>query len=82
MSDVYPTPERLDVAHRASGRNWTFGPIGPVEIDHNGALRVMVGAGLIKPHYVTPEQQLAGQNDYYRLTEAGERWLAENEENA
>jgi hypothetical protein len=80
MNDVYPTPEHLDAARRASGRDWTFGPEGAIEIDHNGALRVMVGAGLIQPHYVTPQQQIAGQRDYYRLTEAGERWLAEHEE--
>jgi hypothetical protein len=77
--DPYPTPERLDVARRAALRTWTFGPEGPIEIDHNGALRVMVGAGLIKPHFVSPQQQLAGREDYFRLTEAGERWLAENE---
>ena len=80
--EVYPTPERLDAARRAARKTWTFGAEGAIEVDHNGALRVMVGAGLVAPHFVSPQQQLAGRSDYYRLTEAGERWLAENEENA
>ena len=77
-----PTPRRVAAARRASGRDWTFGPEGTIEVSTHPILEEMVGAGLIKPHYVTPEQQIAGQDDCYRLTEAGERWLAENEENA
>jgi hypothetical protein len=79
MTDVCPTPERLDAARRASGRSWTFGPEGAVAILSSPVLADMVGAGLIGPHYVSPQRQIAGQDDYYRLTEAGEKWLAENE---
>lgn len=82
MSNPEPTPERIAAAKRAAGRDWTFGPEGTVEIDHNGVLRVMVAAGLITPHFVTPSAQIRGQDDYYRLTEAGQQWLAsaDNEE--
>ena len=75
-----PTPERIAAARRASGRDWTFGPEGTVEIDHNGVLRVMAGAGLITPHFVTPTAQINGQDDYYRLTEAGREWLSRAEQ--
>lgn len=72
----------LAAARRAAGREWTFGPEGPLELGTHPFLGDMVMAGLIKPHYVTPEQQIAGQDDYYRLTEAGEWWLAEHQESA
>jgi hypothetical protein len=75
-----PTPERVAAAKRASGRDWTFGAEGAVEVDHNGVLRVMVAAGLIVPHFVTPTAQINGQDDYYRLTEAGIDWLARAEQ--
>ncbi len=32
--------------------------------------------GLIHPHYISPEQQIDGRDDYYRLTDAGREWLA------
>jgi hypothetical protein len=73
------TTEHIAAARRAAGREWTFGPEGAVEIERNPILGEMVGAGLIKPHYVSPHRQLAGQDDYYRLTEAGEEWLAAKE---
>ena len=69
------TPERLAAARRASGRDWTFGPEGAVAITTDPVLAEMVTAGLIKPHFVGPQQQIAGQDDYYRLTDAGQAWL-------
>jgi hypothetical protein len=78
MTDIVPTPERIEAAQRASGRNWTFGPEGAVLVATNPVLGEMVVAGLIRPHYVTPQKQINGQDDYYRLTEAGKRWLAQH----
>ena len=72
------TPERIAAARRARGRDWTFGPEGTVLVTSDPVLGEMVAAGLIKPYFVSPEQQIGGQDDYYRLTDAGEQWLAEN----
>ncbi|GAA0494003.1 hypothetical protein Ade02nite_20830 [Paractinoplanes deccanensis] len=70
------TPERVAYARRAQDRQWTFGPENAGEIMTDDVLGEMVVEGLIAPHFVTPTQQINGQDDYYRLTEAGERWLA------
>ncbi|GIM88781.1 hypothetical protein [Paractinoplanes toevensis] len=80
MTALEPTPERIAYARKAQSRTWTFGPEGAGEILADDVLGGMVVNGLIAPHFVTPTQQIAGQDDYYRLTEAGEKWLAENEE--
>lgn len=72
------TPERIAYARRAQRREWTFGPEGAGEITTDETLGEMVVEGLIVPHFITPTQQINGGSDYYRLTEAGERWLAEN----
>lgn len=75
-----PTPERIAAAKRASGRDWTFGPEGTVAIITNPVLADMVDAGLIQPRFVSPQAQIGGQDDYYRLTEAGRAWLDNTEE--
>ena len=75
-----PTPERIAAARRASGRDWTFGPEGTVLVAADPVLGEMVAVGLIAPQFVSPQQQLAGRSDYYRLTEAGEQWLARAEQ--
>ena len=75
------TPERVACARRAETGAWTFGPEGAVEITTNSVLADMVTNGLVEPRFVSAHQQVAGREDYYRLTEAGEKWLAEHEEN-
>lgn len=78
MPDLEATPERIAVAKRAQTREWAFGPEGAGEIMRDAALGDMVAAGLIAPHFVSATQQINGRSDHYRLTEAGEQWLAEN----
>jgi DNA-binding PadR family transcriptional regulator len=78
VNGLEATSERIAAAQRARGRDWTFGPEGTVAIATDPVLGEMVGAGLIAPHFVSPDQQINGQDDYYRLTEGGEKWLAEN----
>lgn len=78
MTALEATPERIATAKRARGRDWTFGPEGAVLVTDDPILGEMVSAVLIAARFVSPEQQINGQDDYYRLTEAGEKWLAEN----
>lgn len=80
MTNLEPTPDRIAVAQRASGRDWTFGPEGTVEIHRNPVLDDMVMAGLIAPVFVSPTAQLNGADDHYRLTTAGEQWLNRHEQ--
>lgn len=82
MTALEPTPERIAVARRAQGRDWTFGPEGAGEIMRDEALGDMVVAGLVSPHFITATQQINGGSDHYRLTDRGEQWLAEHEEQA
>lgn len=70
------TPPRVEAARRAQSGTWTFGPEGTVELRTNVVLAEMVAAGLIAAFFVSAEQQIAGRDDYYRLTDAGDRWLA------
>jgi hypothetical protein len=76
------TDARIAVARRAIGRDWTFGPEGTELITADPILGEMVGAGLIAPQFVSPTQQINGQDDYYRLTDAGREWLAAAENGA
>lgn len=76
VNELEPTTDRITAAKRASGREWTFGPEGAVEVDTDPALADMVTSGLITPHFVSPQAQIGGQDDYYRLTEVGREWLA------
>lgn len=78
MTALEPTPERIAAAKAASGRDWTFGPEGTAEIDRNPILAEMVAAGLISPRFVSPTAQISGADDHYRLTPAGEAWLAQH----
>lgn len=75
LEPLQPTPERIAAARRAANRLWTFGPEGTAEITTNSVLAEMVGAGLIKPHFVSAAAQLRGFDDHYRLTPGGEQWL-------
>ncbi len=77
-----PTPERVAAAKRCLDRGWTFGPEGTALVATDPVLGEMVGAGLIRPRFVGANQQINGQDDYYRLTEAGEQWLARAEQEA
>lgn len=80
MADLQPTPERIAAARRAAGREWTFGPEGTVELTTNPVLASLHLSGLIAPQFVSSLAQLNGGSDYYRLTDAGRKWLAENME--
>lgn len=72
------TTAHLDAALRAADGTWTIGPEGTAAIVTDPVLADMIAAGLIATHFTTPEQQIAGRTDTYRLTEAGRAWLAAN----
>lgn len=80
MTVLEPTPERVAAARKANGRGWTFGPEGAVLVSLDPVLGEMVAAGLIGLKFVTPQAQLDGQDDHYRLTASGEEWLARAEQ--
>lgn len=75
------TVDRADLhaaMRRIARREWTFGPEGPAELATNPPLAQLHAAGYIRPHFVSAAQQIAGRDDHYVLTAAGEQWLAAN----
>jgi hypothetical protein len=73
MPRLEPTPELIATARRVATRTWTVGPEGAAGMLHDGHLEQLVIAGLAVLHY-TPAHQM--RDDYWRLTPAGEQWLA------
>lgn len=80
MTVLNPTPELIAAARKADGRDWTFDHNGPIELETNHILAVLVHVGYIRPHFVTPDAQIAGQDDYWALTDTGRAWLAEHDQ--
>ncbi|GIF75662.1 hypothetical protein [Asanoa siamensis] len=77
MVELAPTPDLLDAARRCGRREWT---VDTVSISTNRHLGKLVGAGLATLFYVTAEAKHSGQQDYWRLTDAGEHWLATHDQ--
>lgn len=80
MADLEPTPDLIATARRAATGTWTFDHRGPVEITTDPNLAQLVAAGYVKPHYISAGQQIAGRDDYYRLTDEGMAWYAEHDQ--
>ncbi len=78
MTSLEPTPELLAAARRCIARGWTFGPEGCIELATNPHLAALHTAGYVRPVFVTADQQIAGRDDYYRLTDEGEAWYAQH----
>jgi hypothetical protein len=79
MADLESTPELLAAARRCIGRGWTFGPEGCIALTTDPQLAALHAAGYVRPHFVSAGQQIAGQDDYYALTDEGMAWYAEHD---
>lgn len=79
MTDLKPTPELIATARRCFTGSWTVGPDGGIEVGTNLHLAELVGAGYAQLRYVSATAQINGREDHWRLTEAGEKWLAQHD---